>query len=219
MRQESGQRCVSVRFKLALLGLTLLVVGCITTPKMLPHVSNLTTDSSKVVVIGRFELYPPVIAELEQNTHWNVVGDDVILNTVLMATGSSKAPVATNMKMSEWQAAIKTQWGKPFAVEMPRHRTWERGAMMQLDVLYQDRLWFPGGVYFDVPETAKVIYIGTLRYMRNDFNSIVGMDVLDEYDRTLSVLNIDTSKHQIVKSLLKFEGETKPDGYLALNRF
>lgn len=193
----------------------LVMVGC-ATPTMLPHVTDLNVSGSNVVVIGRFELWPPVIPEWEQETYWNVPGDESILNTVIMATGATSAPVHSDMRASEWQASIKTQWGVPFMVEMKRQQTWLQGAMMQMDALKQEKLWFPGGLFFDVPATAKAVYIGTLRYTRDDFNNIVNVEVIDEYQQTLAKLGIDN--HQVTRSLLQFKDETKPAAYIAFNQ-
>jgi hypothetical protein len=102
-------------------------------------------------------------------------------------------------------------------VELERQTTWLKGGMMQLDVMQQDRLWFPGGLYFDVPAGAKAVYIGTLRYTRNDFNTIVNMEVLDDQDVTLTKLGVNG--RDVVKSLLKTKQQPKPDGFLALNHY
>ena len=142
---------------------TAFLVGC-AIPTTLPTADDLKPSASKVVVIGKFELLPPLDPEFEQKTHWNMIGDGRIVNKVLMATGDNFKPVSTSsLKMSEWQKTIEADWGKPFMIEVPRRRTWLLGGMTQLDVYSQDRLWFPGGFYFDVPEDVDAIYIGTLR--------------------------------------------------------
>ena len=62
--------------------------------------------------------------------------------------------------------------GKVFFLAGKRQRTYLKGAMVNLDLIDQDRLWFPGVLYFDIPKHAQSIYLGTLRYTRNDFNEI-----------------------------------------------
>jgi hypothetical protein len=206
-----------MKSKLWLISLSLLVVtGCLG-PRMVQHATDLHTAGSKIVVIGKFELWPPVVPELEQNTRWNVIGDERILNTLIMATGPTDTPVDSSFNGSGWQASIESQWGRPFMVELERQTTWLKGGMMQLDVMQQDRLWFPGGLYFDIPAGAKAVYIGTLRYTRNDFNTIVNMEVLDDQDATLTKLGVNG--RDVVKSLLKTKQQPKPDGFLALNHY
>jgi hypothetical protein len=191
----------------------LLVTGCLG-PRMVQHATDIQATDSHVTVIGQFDLWPPVIPELEQSTHWNAIGDERILNTLVMATGPTDRPVDTAFTGQGWQSSIESQWGKPFMVKLKRQRTWLNGGIMQLDVMHQDRLWFPGGLYFDIPANAKAVYIGTLRYSRNDFNTIVNMEVLDEFDETLVELGV-TERDQVSKSLLKAKGNPKPEGYLA----
>jgi hypothetical protein len=62
------------------------------------------------------------------------------------------------------------------------------GRERHLDLVKQEKLWFPGGYYFDVPKGAAAVYIGTLRYFRDDFNSITRVEVIDERKDIASVL-------------------------------
>lgn len=162
--------------------------GC-ALPQALPEAGNLQTRANTVVVIGKFELVPPLNPELEQETHWNVIGDGRTLNQFAMATGSSPQPVNTSqVSMKDWRSYIDAQWGEPFAVEARRQTTYLNGGMTQLDVMSQDRLWFPSQLYFEAPADAAAVYIGTLRYTRNDFNRIIKVEVIDEYAQTLATL-------------------------------
>jgi hypothetical protein len=88
-------------------------------------------------------------------------------------------------------------------VNAPRRRTFLNGAVAHLDVLAQEKLWFPGGYYFDVPKGAAAVYIGTLRYFRDDFNSITRVEVIDERKDITSVLKPGASPSDVRPSLLK----------------
>lgn len=182
--------------------LLVLLTSCVL-PSTLPSVTDLTPAASNIVVIGKFELSPPLEPELEQATHWNLIGDRRILNKVVVATGKEFKPVSTSsIKLRDWKNSIEAEWGAPFMIEVPRQRTWLRGAMTQLDLVNQDRLWFPGGVYFDVPSGAEAIYIGTLHYVRDDFNNIVDMQIRDEFDFAVAELGLESKREKIVTSLL-----------------
>ena len=65
-------------------------------------------------------------------------------------------------------------------VKAPRQRTFLNGGVTYLDIAERERLWFPGGYYFDVPSDAGAVYIGTLRFYCNDFNTITKVEVIDE---------------------------------------
>jgi hypothetical protein len=88
-------------------------------------------------------------------------------------------------------------------VKAPRQRTFVNGAVAHLDVMEQDRLWFPGGYYFDVPAGAPAVYIGTLRFHRNDFNTITRVEVVDERKDIPAVLSGSASPSDVRPALLK----------------
>ena len=159
--------------------LLLLLLQACAVPHAVPKATGLDAGASDVVVIGKIELVPP-LEKGEQKSHWNVIGEDRVFR-VWMATGPELKPVTPGRpKGSEYQASIEADWGKPFMVKMPRQRTFFNGGATYLDVLENAGLFFPGGVYFEVPAGAKAVYIGTLRYHRNDFNTITRIEVVEE---------------------------------------
>lgn len=175
---------------------------------MVTHTTSLTAAShDKVVVIGRFLLSPPVLTDLEQQTHWNVVGDERIINAVFMSTGPTNKSASPDLTGRGWQATIEAQWGQPFMVELDRKTTWLNGAVMYMDALRQERMWFPAGFYFDIPRDAKTVYIGTLHYIRNEFNTIKKVEVINEMDKTLGALSVNPS--DVAMSLLQLPKPVK----------
>lgn len=199
-----------MKFKiLGMLVTALFIAGC-GMPKMVQHTTKAQVSSpNKVVVIGRFVLTPSVLTDIEQQTHWNVLGDERIINTVFMATGANNQPASTQLGGSDWQQTIEVQWGQPFMVELDKRTTWLNGGFMFLDALKQERLWFPGGFHFDVPKDAGVIYIGTLHYIRNEFNTIKHIEVINELTETTAALNV--SADDVTVSLMQFPEAEKLD--------
>ncbi|MDP1863486.1 MAG: hypothetical protein Q8K52_06220 [Thiobacillus sp.] len=188
-----------------LLMLFCLVLQACTLPQILPTATDLKGGSSEVVVIGKIELVPPISAEFEQRKHWNVIGEDRMLNHVLVATSAEYKPVDTSkLNGSDFSNSLEIKWGVPFMVKAPRQRTFLNGGVTFLNVKEQERLWFPGGYYFDVPNDAKAVYIGTLRYTRNDFNTITKVEVIDERQDIGVALNKTGGSPILVRpSLLK----------------
>lgn len=171
-----------------LLLLSCLLLQACAMPRALPEATDLRAGNAEVVVIGKIELVPPLDAR-EQKTHWNVVGEKRMLGRIWMATGAEHKPVKTSqIDASEFQGSLEAQWGVPFMVKAPRQRTYLNGGLAHLDLLEQDKLWFPGGYYFEVPAGASAVYIGTLRFHRNDFNRITRVEVLDERKDIATVL-------------------------------
>lgn len=191
--------------KKILLTIFCLALQACTLPQSLPVATDLKAGASEVVVIGKIELVPPINAEFEQRRHWNAYGQDRMLNGVFVATAAEYKPVDISQpKGSDFLNTLEAKWGVPFMVKVPRQRMFLNGGMTYLDVLQQERLWFPGGYYFDVPNGAKAVYIGTLRYHRNDFNVITKVEIIDERkDITAALKNIDGSVQNVHVSLLK----------------
>ncbi|AAZ97022.1 hypothetical protein Tbd_1069 [Thiobacillus denitrificans ATCC 25259] len=191
--------------KKALLVVLCLALQACALPRPLPPATDLKTEASEVIVIGKIELVPPINGEFEQRRYWNVFGEERMLNHVLMATGAKNRPVdASAFAGSDFRDSLEAEWGVPFIVKAPRQRTFLNGAVTYLDVREQDRLWFPGGYYFDVPEGARAVYIGTLRYHRNDFNRITKVEVVDERrDIAAALKTAGGAPLQVRPSLLK----------------
>lgn len=188
--------------KRRLLLLSCLLLQACAIPRALPEATDLRAGDAEVVVIGKIELVPPLDAR-EQKSHWNVIGEKRMLGRIWMATGGEHKPVKTSqLDASEFQGSLEAQWGVPFMVKAPRQRTFFNGGLAHLDVLEQAKLWFPGGYYFEVPAGASAVYIGTLRYHRNDFNTITRVEVVDERRDIATVLKAG-SPADVRTSLLK----------------
>jgi len=171
-------------------------------PGILPKATSLTDDPSSVVVIGKIELVPPIDKKLEQKSYWDVA-DSRMLAAVYMATGPEFKPVNPLSNGRDFRETVEAHWGTPYMIKAPRQRTFLNGAMAFLDVKENDKLWFPGGYYFEVPKDAVAVYIGTLRYYRNDFNKITKVEVIDERRDIEAVLKSGESASKVRSSLLK----------------
>lgn len=186
--------------RLAAVVLALLLQAC-AVPHALPPAAGLDAGAGDVVVIGKIELVPP-LEKGEQKSHWNVVGEERMFR-MWMATGAEFKPVDTGqLRAAEFQAAIEADWGRPFMLRMPRQRTFLNGGATFLDGLERSQLWFPGGLYFDVPADARAVYIGTLRFHRNDFNTITRVEVVEER-KDIAVVLKGASPSEVRSSLLK----------------
>lgn len=185
---------------LALLFPLLLLQAC-AVPQALPQATDLKAAEGEVVVIGKMELVPP-LEPGEQKSHWNVIGEKRMFR-IWMATGPAFKPVHTGqVRASEFQSSLEADWGTPFMVKMPRQRTYLNGGLTFLDGLKNEKLWFPGGYYFDVPADARAVYIGTLRFHRNDFNAITRVEVVDER-KDIPVVLKSGAATEVRPSLLK----------------
>ena len=109
------------------------------------------------------------------------MGDGSIRDRVLVATGSSPQAIEPGRLQGEaWQGYIDARWGEYFAVEVPRASRYLNGVAVPLDLNTQEFYWFPGGLVVRPPDEGSTLYIGTLKYVRDDFNRILDIDVVDE---------------------------------------
>lgn len=185
---------------LPLLFSVLLLQAC-AIPQALPGATDLKPAAGEVVVIGKIELVPP-LEEGERKSRWNVIGEKRMFR-MWMATGPEFRPVHTDsLRASEFQSSLEVDWNQPFMVKMPRQRTFLNGGLTFLDGVNNEKLWFPGGHYFDVPADARAVYIGTLRFHRNDFNTITRVEVVEERKDIARVLKTG-SPAEVRTSLLK----------------
>lgn len=187
--------------RLLSLALVLLLQAC-AIPQSFPEAGDLKAGGGDVVVIGKIELVP-ALEKGEQVSRWNVIGEKRMFR-IWMATGAEFKPITFgDMRASEFQSSLEVDWGQPFMVKAPRRRTYLNGGMTWLDGVKSERLWFPGGYYFDVPADAKAVYIGTLRFHRNDFNTITRVEVLDQRRDVAAVLKSAGSPADVTPSLLQ----------------
>lgn len=187
--------------RLLAIALALLLQAC-ATPQSFPAASDLRAGGDEVVVIGKIELVP-ALEKGEQVSRWNVIGEKRMFR-VWMATGAEFKPITFgDLRASEFQNSVEADWGQPFMVKVPRRRTYLNGGVTWLDAIHAQRLWFPGGYYFDVPAGAKAVYIGTLRFHRNDFNTITRVEVVDERRDIAAVLKTAGSAADVRPSLLQ----------------
>ena len=166
-----------------------LIGGC-ALPTALPDATEAGVSPGSMLVVGKIELDPPISPEMEQTTHWNVVGDGAIRNRVLIATGPAPRPISAGTFQGEdWQGYIDARWGEYFAVVLPKAPRYLNGIAVPLDLSQQEFLWFPGSMVIRPTDDGQVFYIGTLRYVRDDFNQIVDIQVIDARDEAAAFLN------------------------------
>lgn len=196
------------RLALALLALLLPVMlgACSWTSFSMDQADSVQPSSDTVVIVGKMVLTPPIDPEYEQKTHWNAPGDGDIINRVFMLTAPDQAELdMDDPDMADFKNNIPALWGEMFFLESPRQRTYLRAGMMILDSMRPtDRIWFPAGYYYDVPPNASAIYIGTLRYTRDDFYVTKKLELLDEYNQAVTAFRKKFgASAKLEKSLLK----------------
>lgn len=170
-----------------------------------PGINEPNSPTSKITIVGKVEIVPPLEPDLEQSSRWNEIGTNYTRNAIFLVMDTDFRPLDPDQLLPPpLLGAIKAELGEPFATEISRHHNKLRGAVVNLDTLKQEQLYFPGGLYFDASPNATAVYIGTLRYTRNDFNVIEKVEVIDEFsEASLFLASKSNSGFRLEKSLLK----------------
>lgn len=151
--------------------LFILMSGC--APMRQAMVYPLGPDN--VILVGKFSLDPEVSDEEMSRSK--------AINLVAMMTGKEPVPVNPNaLKMSDLNNHIRTHWDETFMLVASREARYLRGGTLRMDGGANSNIWLPGGFVYQVPEGVNAIYIGNLRYTRDDFFSIEKVTVIDEYE-------------------------------------
>lgn len=147
-------------------------------------------DEDEIVLVGRIELVPP-LEEFEQNL--KTIGSKRYKNAAMFVIGERPVDVQ-NPGLRDGKYADGVKFGEDFYLRRKRSDTLiysgsiiltqsamaGHGRRTSVDV---ERLILPGGLKYEVQPTDRAIYIGTLRYHRDDYNAITKVDLLDEFDK------------------------------------
>jgi hypothetical protein len=147
-------------------------------------------DEDEIVLVGRIELVPP-LEEFEQNL--KTIGSKRYKNAAMFVIGERPVDVQ-NPGLRDGKYADGVKFGEDFYLRRKKSDTLiysgsivltqsalvGHGRRASVDV---GRLILPGGLKYEVQPSDRAIYIGTLRYHRDDYNAITKVDLLDEFDK------------------------------------
>jgi hypothetical protein len=156
--------------------------------KTLKNIKSLGED--EIVLVGRIELVPP-LQEFEQNL--KTIGSKRYKNAAMFVIGERPVDVQ-NPGLRDGKYADGVRFGEDFYLRRKRSDTLiysgsiiltqsalaGHGRRASVDV---ERLILPGGLKYEVQPSDRAIYIGTLRYHRDDYDAITKVDLLDEFDK------------------------------------
>lgn len=140
-----------------------------------------TLTKDEIIVVGTIELSPE-LAKDEQKLNPDGVLDlfgygDMNKNRCMIQFNSE--PVVDSYK-----SMINPELGKVFFFKLPRNMKY----MVEGSVLTEfsrhgntGRIWLPIWFQIDIKPTDKAIYIGKIKFTRDDFNSITNIELKDDY--------------------------------------
>ncbi len=194
-----------------LLSLAAFLAGCAGAP-LQPLDSISALSSGETVIVGRIELVPP-LEDGEQRVESrglfiNPYADEM-KNGVYLLTGE-KSRAIVEPSLSDYNNRIEAKLEKPFYVRAksaPLHIN-AAEIMMSVDRYGTNKVRLPARFRVDIKPGDKAVYIGTVRYHRDEFFEITKVEVVDDYAKERAAFNKKfgggvTLKKSIVKAVSK----------------
>jgi hypothetical protein len=153
--------------------LALALAACAPAPRA-PLTSLSALGSDEVVVVGKVELVP-ALRKGEQKIRGMVVGN--FENTVYLMM------LAQDPRIADYAGRIEAKFGSTFFVRSKAAPSYILGGVFFLEIggSSQEKIYFPGGFQVAVKPGDRAVYVGTLRYQRDEFFEFQRITVVDEY--------------------------------------
>ena len=168
--------------RLTMAGLLLGLLGACVGAAREPVDSLSGLGDGETVVVGRIELVPP-LRKNEQKLKG--LGTGRFENKIFLITDEHYRVLTEEPGMDDYAGRIEATFGKNFFVGSDSKPFYILGGMMYLDLggPEMNRAYFPGGLRVSLKPRDKAVYIGTVKYYRNEFFEIKKVVIVDDYER------------------------------------
>lgn len=166
--------------RLAAAILLLGTLGACVGPAREPVDSLSGLNGGETVVVGRIELVPP-LRKNEQKLKG--LGTGNFENKIILIADEQNRALTDEPGMADYAGRIEAILGKNFFVRSDSKPFYILGGMMYLDLggREMNRAYFPGGLKVSLKPGDKAVYVGTVRYHRNEFFEITKAAIVDDY--------------------------------------
>ena len=158
---------------------------------------TVSRSSDKVIIVGAFEITPKIPQRLDTNQR--------IMRPVEEALFGSPEDFVGDRLVTGFlpfgQQVRQSLWGNPwvgkthsvplddlFFIEVERTALQMQPGQFFLSDWGLDTIDLPGGLVTATHPTADVVYVGTVRYRRDDFFAITDVRVLDRYSQAAAAV-------------------------------
>ena len=168
---------------LSFFSLTFFLQGCSIGGKFLTEAGSSTSiKKNEVIIVGTIELKPKLDKgeqELDQKGVWDVMGFGEKNKNRSMITFNSKPA------KSDYKYVINPELGKLFYFKVPKDLKYivDGEILTVFSRFGSEKILLPTGFKINIKSSDKAIYIGRIRYYRDDFNSITRVSLKDEYKK------------------------------------
>ena len=158
---------------------------------------------NEAVVVGRVELVPPL---LENEQRIRGPGTNKFKNKIFLMVDAQFRELTEEPGFGDFKGRIDAVFGEEFFVRSSNEPFYLIAAMMYLTLegMNYDQAYFPGGFKVSINPDDKAVYIGTLRYHRNEFFELTNIEIVDDYQRVNAEFKARFGdKHALRKALME----------------
>lgn len=166
-----------------------------------PLTSLNALGSDEVVVVGKVELVP-ALRKGEQKIRGMVVGN--VENTMYLMMDEKLRPLPEDPRIADYAGRIEAPIGSTFFVRSKAAPSYVLGGVLFLDIggSSLQKAYFPGGFQVAAKPGDRAVYVGTLRYHRDEFFEITRITVVDDYREANAEFEAKFGKGQTLRKAL-----------------
>ena len=153
------------------------------------------------MLVGKVELVP-ALRKHEQKIRGNVIGN--FENRMYLVMDEKLRPLPEDLRVADYAGRIEALMGSTFFVRSKAEPAYVLGGVVFLDMggNSQQKAYFPGGFQVAVKPGDRALYVGTLRYHRDEFFEIQRITVVDEYREASAEFAAKFGKGQTLRKAL-----------------
>jgi len=156
----------------------LVLTGCMGSPRP-PADSFDDVGANEVLIVGRVELVPPL--EKGEQRLKNMIGTGMVRNKLVLLTDERWHRLEGEPGWGSHKNRIEAVFNETFFVVSNNRTFYILLGELWLDAA--DKVYFPGGLKITVRPGDNAVYIGTLRYHRDEFFHFPRYGVVDDYEQ------------------------------------
>lgn len=197
-------RCGLISRRARLAAVSLLLIGALgacagAAREPLESLSEL--QGGETIVVGRVELVPPLSKEEQK---FNTLNTGRFENTIILITDEHYRVLTKEPELADYAGRIEAKLGQDFFVRSSSKPFFIVGGMLMLPVGSKSisRIYFPGGLKISIKSGDKAVYIGTIRYHRDEFFEVTKATIIDDYDQANAEFKKKFGKVSLHKALV-----------------
>ncbi len=164
----------------------LLLFNCVSSKEFDGNLNNIGSD---IIIVGSFELEPPMAGD-EQYFGSTTVNAEAMINDIYFVI-DREACNGCVANLSNAGKYANIELGETFFVRQQNgERFFISGLFMYKEqkVTHMEYLNFPGPFEFRIPTGARAVYVGNIIFHRDIYNTITKIEITDEYDKALTAM-------------------------------